>query len=52
VVAEGTSEDLYQSESAWAQQFLNGEPDGPVPFHYPAPDFTEDMLDLRAGGQG
>ena len=49
VVAEGTTEDLYKSESAWAQQFLRGEPDGPVPFHYPARDFTEDMLDLPAG---
>ncbi len=50
VVAEGTTEDLYASESEWAQQFLQGEPDGPVPFHYPARDFTEDMLDLPAGG--
>jgi len=48
VVAEGTTEDLYESESEWAQQFLQGEPDGPVPFHYPARDFTEDMLDLPA----
>ncbi len=50
VVAEGTTEDLYASESEWAQQFLQGEPDGPVPFHYPARDFTEDMLDLPAKG--
>ncbi len=50
VVAEGTTDDLYASESEWAQQFLQGEPDGPVPFHYPARDFTEDMLDLPAGG--
>ena len=46
VVAEGATEDLYASESEWAQQFLRGEPDGPVPFHYPARDFSEDMLDL------
>ncbi len=46
VVAEGATEDLYASKSEWAQQFLRGEPDGPVPFHYPARDFSEDMLDL------
>ncbi len=51
VVAEGTTEDLYASESEWAQQFLQGEPDGPVPFHYPARDFSEDMLDLPGGEQ-
>lgn len=50
VVAKGTTDDLYASESEWAQQFLQGEPDGPVPFHYPARDFTEDMLNLPAGG--
>ncbi len=44
VVAEGTSEELERSDSAWAQQFLHGEPDGPVPFHYPAPDYADDLL--------
>ena len=44
VVAEGTSEELEASDSAWARQFLHGEPDGPVPFHYPAPDYAEDLL--------
>ncbi|HEB67805.1 MAG TPA: ABC transporter ATP-binding protein [Gammaproteobacteria bacterium] len=44
VVAEGTSAELEASDSAWARQFLHGEPDGPVPFHYPAPDYAEDLL--------
>jgi len=26
------------------KQFLNGLPDGPVPFHYPAPDFEKQLL--------
>ena len=51
VVAEGATEDLYASKSEWAQQFLRGEPDGPVPFHYPARDFSEDMLDLPSREQ-
>ncbi len=49
VVAEGTTEDLYASQSEWAQQFLQGEPDGPVAFHFPARDFSDDMLDLPLG---
>jgi len=24
-------------------QFVHGEPDGPVPFHYPAPDYDADV---------
>ena len=44
VVAEGSPEILGGSDSAWAQQFLQGEPDGPVPFHYTASDYVEDLL--------
>lgn len=44
VVGHGTSEELNNSKSEWAQQFLQGLPDGPVPFHYPAPDYAEDLL--------
>ncbi|UCE88769.1 MAG: ATP-binding cassette domain-containing protein [Pseudomonadota bacterium] len=44
VVAQGTSAELERSDSAWAQQFLQGLADGPVPFHYPARDYAEDLL--------
>jgi phospholipid/cholesterol/gamma-HCH transport system ATP-binding protein len=47
VVAHGTPEALKHSHSDWAQQFMQGAPDGPVPFHYPAPDYLDDLL---AGG--
>lgn len=36
VIGEGTPEQLTNHASAKVQQFLNGQPDGPVPFHYPA----------------
>jgi phospholipid/cholesterol/gamma-HCH transport system ATP-binding protein len=26
------------------KQFVHGEPDGPVPFHYPAPEYRQDLL--------
>jgi phospholipid/cholesterol/gamma-HCH transport system ATP-binding protein len=44
VVAHGTPAELKGSASAWAQQFLNGLADGPVPFHYPAPDYVSDLF--------
>ncbi len=44
IVGSGTPDELNTSKSAWLQQFLNGESDGPVPFHYPAPDYVQDLL--------
>ncbi|TPW17422.1 MAG: putative ABC transport system ATP-binding protein [Halothiobacillaceae bacterium] len=44
VVAQGSPQQLHAAGSAWAQQFLNAQPDGPVPFHYPARDYREDLL--------
>ncbi len=38
VIAEGSPEDIRMSDDAEVKQFLNGEPDGPVPFHYPEKD--------------
>lgn len=49
VVAHGSSAALHQSDSEWAQQFLKGLPDGPVPFHYPAMDYAEDLLTSGKG---
>lgn len=44
VVAHGSAENLRESGSEWAKQFMNGLPDGPVPFHFPANDYAEDLL--------
>ncbi|HEY9150034.1 MAG TPA: ATP-binding cassette domain-containing protein [Gammaproteobacteria bacterium] len=44
VVEQGSPEQLEASSSDWVHQFLHGEPDGPVPFHYPAPDFFDDLM--------
>ena len=48
VIAEGTPDEIRASREPFVDQFVNGEPDGPVPFHYPAPDYRAD-LDLAAG---
>jgi phospholipid/cholesterol/gamma-HCH transport system ATP-binding protein len=44
VVGEGTPEELKRSSKPEVKQFMNGEPDGPVPFHYPAPDYAKELL--------
>lgn len=44
VVAQGTPGELGKSELAVVKQFLGGEPDGPVAFHYPAPDYDAQLV--------
>lgn len=43
VIAQGTPADLQQCTEPWIQQFIRGLPDGPVPFHYPAPTLKSQM---------
>lgn len=44
VVEHGTANALKNSESEWVRQFINGESDGPVPFHYSAPEIMDDLM--------
>ena len=44
VVASGTPGELQKDHSALVQQFMHGMADGPVPFHYPAPDYGSQLL--------
>ena len=44
VVAEGTPDELARSEIPEVKQFMGGLDDGPVQFHYPAPDYAADLL--------
>jgi phospholipid/cholesterol/gamma-HCH transport system ATP-binding protein len=48
VIGEGTPSELGENASERVNQFLKGLPDGPVPFHYPAADYAEDLLDAAA----
>lgn len=47
VIDRGRPEILAKEGSEWTQQFLNGLPDGPVPFHYQAPPLVDDLLESR-----
>ena len=44
IIGSGTPEQIRQSDSALVQQFLQGEADGPVPFHFPAQSISETFL--------
>ncbi|SDJ91262.1 phospholipid/cholesterol/gamma-HCH transport system ATP-binding protein [Billgrantia gudaonensis] len=44
VMAHGTPASLDVDDDPRVSQFVHGEPDGPVPFHYPAVDFVTDIL--------
>jgi phospholipid/cholesterol/gamma-HCH transport system ATP-binding protein len=43
IVAHGTPEAMRASADPLVRQFVYGEPDGPVPFQYPARDFARDL---------
>jgi len=47
VVDAGPPDELEARASDWSAQFLQGRPDGPVPFHYPGASYRDDLL-----GQG
>ncbi|HQR55786.1 MAG TPA: ABC transporter ATP-binding protein, partial [Burkholderiaceae bacterium] len=47
IVGHGTPAEVQDSDDPEVRQFILGEPDGPVKFHYPARTYAED-LGLRA----
>jgi phospholipid/cholesterol/gamma-HCH transport system ATP-binding protein len=44
VIGQGSPAELRRSDSPWVRQFLDAQPDGPVPFHYPAAELAQDFL--------
>lgn len=44
VVGQGSPDELDKTANPEVNQFMKGLPDGPVPFHYPAIDYAEDLL--------
>jgi phospholipid/cholesterol/gamma-HCH transport system ATP-binding protein len=43
VIARGTPDEIRASPEPFVNQFVNGKPDGPVPFHYAAPQYAADL---------
>jgi len=44
VMGNGTADELMNSKKAWVRQFMQALPDGPVPFHYPANNYLDDLM--------
>lgn len=45
IIGEGTPKTIMESSSERLQQFVHGQPDGPVPFDYPAKPLMKDFLE-------
>ena len=43
VVAQGTPDEIRNSDAPFVHQFVWGEMDGPMPFHYPGAPYTADL---------
>jgi phospholipid/cholesterol/gamma-HCH transport system ATP-binding protein len=44
VVAKGETGEMIGSQDPFVRQFLHGEADGPVPFHYPSKPYPAELL--------
>lgn len=44
IIGQGTPTTIEKEQSPLVKQFIQGLPDGAVPFHYPAPDLVNDFL--------
>jgi len=50
VIGQGTPEELREETSPQVKQFIQGLPDGPVPFHFPAVDLYADFVgEIKTG---
>ena len=45
LIARGTPQEMRELQEPRLRQFIDARPDGPVPFHYPAPPLAEDLLE-------
>lgn len=47
VVAHGAPDEVRASQDPFVRQFIDGAPDGPVPFHYAARPLAEELVRAR-----
>ena len=43
IAAHGTPQELMRSNDLFVRQFIDAQPDGPVPFHYPGLEIDQDF---------
>ena len=44
IIGHGTPEQIRQDDSELVKQFVQGSADGPVPFHYQAPNYQNELI--------
>ena len=44
IIGQGTAEQIRQDDSPLVKQFVQGEADGPVPFHFNAPNYQNELI--------
>jgi phospholipid/cholesterol/gamma-HCH transport system ATP-binding protein len=49
IIGHGTPEQIRQDTSPLVQQFVQGEADGAVPFHYEAPAYKDELIKVPTG---
>ncbi len=47
IIAAGSPEEIRNSEDPRVQQFINGSPDGPIPFSKSQKDYGEELKEMR-----
>lgn len=48
IIGHGTPEQIKKDESPLVKQFVQGRADGPVPFHYEAPNYQNELIKLSS----
>ena len=43
IIAQGTPDEVRRSTDPFVRQFVDGDPDGPVAFHYPASPYADEL---------
>jgi len=47
IIGQGTPAQIRQNDSPLVQQFVQGKSDGPVPFHYDAPAYVDELIKVN-----
>ena len=48
IIGQGTPDQIRQDSSPLVQQFIQGEADGAVPFHYEAPAYSDELIKISS----
>lgn len=43
IIGEGSPDEIRASDDPFVRQFVHGEMDGPIPFHFPGGDYQKDL---------